>query len=574
MTTVTSSRKPAAGHDPAEPDELLNAVQAGEPVAIPSMRGLLRGAASAFLQPGPVARELGHLAGDLGRVLRGTSGLMPSPKDKRFADPAWSENLVYRRWSQGYVALGQALHRLVDDMESKDRDWHELERSRFAITALTSALSPTNLLVGNPAALKRAFETSGRSVVSGLGHLVSDLRHNGGMPSQTDRTAFVVGTDLALTPGAVVHRDQVAELIQYTPSTATVRSRPLLVIPPPIGRYYFLDLRPGRSFVEHAVAQGMQVFLLSWRNPGPAQADWDLDMYAERIVSALTVVKGITGSEDVNTLGFCAGGILQTAVLNSQAHQGDTTIHSAAYAVTLLDFDSRAPLGAFSSPRLLEMAGSGSRRKGVITARSLGAVFSWMRPDDLVFNSLVNNWLMGNNPPVFDILAWNADGTNLPARLHQQFLDIFRTNSLLTPGALTVLDSPIDLRRISVPTFVAGAITDHLTPWTGCYRTTTALSGESTFVLSNAGHIASLVNPPGNPKASYYEGGPSGGEPEEWLAGAKQRTGSWWEAWAAWELERSGVECPAPERAGNATYPAIEPAPGSYVVDRKTTTDP
>ena len=554
--------------------DAAEAVEAGEPVGIPSVMGVLRGVASAFRRPGPVARELGHLASDLGKVVRGTDELRPAPKDKRFADPAWTDNPLYLRWAQGYMALGQAMTRLVDDMERKGTDWHDLERARFGVNVLNSALAPTNLLVGNPAALKRAFDTSGRSVVRGLGHFLSDLRNNGGMPSQTDRTAFEVGTDLAVTPGSVVHRDEVAELIQYTPSTATVRQRPLLVIPPPIGRFYFLDLRPGRSFVEHAVSKGLQVFILSWRNPGPPQAAWDLDTYAESILRALEVVKEISGSDDVNTLGFCAGGILQTAVLNHLAATGDDSIHSASYGVTLLDFDERAPLGAFSSPRLLELAGSGSRREGVITARALGTVFSWMRPDDLVFNYVVNNWLLGNDPPVFDILAWNADGTNLPARLHQQFLDIFRTNALCRPGEVTVLGSPIDLRQITVPIFVTGAVTDHLTPWTGCYRTTTALSGPSTFILSNAGHIASLVNPPGNPKASYYEGGPAGAEPQDWLAGATQRTGSWWEPWVAWELKRSGAKRPAADRPGSAAHPELQPAPGSYVLDRSAEHSP
>lgn len=587
MTTVASGRRPPTGKrvpgptprpepprsEPSQVDEqlALEAVEAGEPVGIPSAGGLLRGVASVVLQPGSLARELGQLARDLGKVARGTDQLRPAPKDKRFADPAWTDNPLYRRWGQGYLALGQALARLVDDLEAKGVDWRDLERARFAVNALTGALAPTNTLVGNPAALKRAFETGGRSVARGLGQFVSDVRHNGGMPSQTDRTAFTVGTDLAMTPGSVVHRDPVAELIQYSPSTPTVRRRPLLIIPPPIGRFYFLDLRPGRSFVEYAVSQGLQVFILSWRNPGPEQADWDLDTYCTAIEDALGVVKDITGSGDVNTLGFCAGGILQTAVLNHHANTGDQSVHSAAYAVTLLDFDERAPLGAFSSPRLLELAGSASRRKGIITARSLGTVFSWMRPDDLVFNYVVNNWLMGNDPPVFDILAWNADGTNLPARLHQQFLDIFRTNALCRPGAVTVLGSPIDLRQITVPIFVTGAMTDHLTPWTGCYRTTTALSGPSTFVLSNAGHIASLVNPPGNPKASYYEGGPAGAEPQDWRAGATARTGSWWQPWAAWEVARAGAERPAPKRPGNRRHPAIEAAPGSYVVDRPIT---
>ena len=548
--------------------EALESAAGADAVGIPSAGALVKAVVAPLGQPVAVAREVNRLGRELLSIARGSSELAPSPKDKRFQDPSWTENPVYRRVGQGYLSLGRSLVRLVDDYEASGADWHDVERSRFAVQALTSLLAPTNTLLGNPAAIKRAFETGGRSVARGLGHLLEDLRHNGGMPAQTDRTAFTVGTDLAVTRGAVVYRDEVAEIIEYAPSTPTVRSRPLLVIPPPIGRFYFLDLRPGRSFVEYAVSQGLHVFLISWRNPTPEQADWGLDTYAQRVLDALQVVKDVSGSPDVNALGFCAGGVLMTTVLNHLAATGDESVHSASYAVTLLDFDDPAPIGAFSSPRLLELARRSSRRKGVITARSMGAVFSWMRPDDLVFNYWVNQWLMGEDPPVFDILAWNADGTNLPATLHEQLLGIFRDNTLVKPGALEVLGTPVDVSTITVPSFVTGAVNDHLTPWTGCYRTTAALSGPSTFVLSNAGHIASLVNPPGNPKATYWEGPEPGTDPKAWLAAAEQRTGSWWEAWSAWVLARSGQERPARTAAGDAAHPPLEDAPGSYVRDR------
>jgi polyhydroxyalkanoate synthase len=347
-----------------------------------------------------------------------------------------------------------------------------------------------------------------------------------------------------------------------------VRERPLVIVPPPIGRFYFLDLRPGRSFVEYAVGQGLTVFMISWRNPTPKQAEWDLDTYAERVRRAIGVAKEITGSPDVNTLGFCAGGIVMTTVLNHLAATGDDSVHSAAYAVTLLDFATRAPIGAFSGARMVGLARRSSRARGVITARSMGAVFTWMRPDDLIFNYLVRQWLMGEDPPAFDILAWSVDGTNLPAALHEQFLEIFRDNKLVRPDEMTVLGTPIDLSRITVPTFVTGATTDHLTPWTGCYRTTQLLSGPSTFVLSSSGHIQSLVNPPGNPKMFYYTGGDAGRDPEAWREAAEKHSGSWWEAWSPWTVEKSGNEVPARTELGSAEHPPLEPAPGSYVLDR------
>jgi polyhydroxyalkanoate synthase len=557
----------AAEPVPADETEAIGVVDGGEPVGIPSLAGVLRGIGSALAQPGPVTRGAGRLVRDWATIARGSDEHLPAPRDKRFADPAWSLNPVFRRLGQGYLALGGQLERLVDEYEKTAEDWHDVERARFAVGALTSALAPTNTLPTNPAALKRAFDTAGASLVRGARQFIDDVRHNGGMPSQTDRSAFTVGVDLAVTPGDVIDRDEVAELIEYRPSTSTVRQRPLLIIPPPIGRYYFLDLRPGRSFVEYAASRGLRVFMISWRNPTAEQADWDIDTYARRIARSIDVIKDVVDVEDVNTLGFCAGGILTTTVLSHLAARGDHSVHSASYGVTLLDFGTRAPIGAFSAPRLLELARANSARGGVISAKSLGAVFSWMRPDDLVFNYVVNNWLMGERPPVFDILAWNADGTNLPARLHSQFLDIFRSNTLAN-GGLEVLGTPVELNRITVPVFVTGALTDHLTPWTGCYRTTQLVGGPSTFVLSNAGHVASLVNPPGNPKASYAIGGEPGSDPEHWRQTAEKRTGTWWEAWAEWVLERSGAELPAPTATGSADHPPLEPAPGSYVLDR------
>jgi polyhydroxyalkanoate synthase len=515
-----------------------------------------------------LVRETVQLGKSFASIAIGTEAHTPAETDKRFADPAWRTNPGYRRLAQNYTAWTEALVRLVDGYEAAGADWRKVERARFAVGALSSAMAPTNTLVGNPAAIKKAFETGGLSVLRSLGNLVEDVRHNGGMPQTTDTSAFTVGRNLGVSKGAVVYRDDVIELIQYSPTTPQVRERPLVIVPPPIGRYYFLDLQPGRSFVEYAVAQGLQVFLVSWRNPTRKQAHWDLDTYAERVRRAIGVARAITRSPDVNTIGFCAGGIITTTVLNHLAATSDDSVHSASFAVTLLDFESRAPIGAFSGRRVLGAARRLSRARGVLSSRSLGPVFSWMRPNDLIFTNLVNQWLLGEKPAAFDVLAWNADGTNLPAALHKQFLDIFRDNSLVRPGAMSVLGSPVDLANITVPTFVAAAATDHITPWTGCYRTTQLMSGPSTFVLSSSGHIQSLVNPAGNPKAAHWVGGDAGADPEDWKAAAEKRAGSWWETWATWALERSGSEVAAPEWLGSAVHVPLEAAPGSYVVDR------
>jgi polyhydroxyalkanoate synthase subunit PhaC len=561
-------RRTAAQAD--EPDLAAPATQlrgadgaaSAEPVATPSASSIRSTVASTVSQGRTVAREGGHLARELLRVAAGSSSVAPVKGDRRFTDPTWEENPVYRRVGQAYLSLAGSMDRLVDDVEKSGKD---SDKARFAVTLLTSAVAPTNTLLGNPAAMKRTFETGGANLARGLRNWVGDVRHNGGMPSMADPDALQVGRDLALTPGSVVERDEVAELIQYTPTTDTVRERPVLVVPPPIGRFYFLDLRPGRSFVEYSVSRGLQPFMLSWRNPGKEQGHWDLDVYAARVFQAIDAVREITGSQDVNVIGFCAGGIINTGVLNRMAATGDDRIHTASFAVTLLDFGQRAPIQAFSSAKLLSFARARTRRAGVIAARDMGAAFTLMRPNDLIWNYWVNNYLMGEKPPVFDILSWNADGTNLPAALHLQFLDMFETNLLAQPGAMRVLDTPVDLSTIKIPTFVTGALTDHLTPWKGCYRTTQLLSGPTTFVLSNSGHIQSLVNPPDNPKASYYTGQQPGQDSEDWLANATQQSGSWWEAWADWITMHSGAERPAPPSLGSASFEPVTKAPGDYV---------
>ena len=282
------------------------------------------------------------------------------------------------------------------------------------------------------------------------------------------------------------------------------------------------------------------------------------------------MTREITGSPDVNTLGFWAGGVLLTTLLTHLAAIADRSVHSAGYAATLLDFDTPAPIAAFAGRRL----GAGrrvSRARGVIPARAMESAFSWMHPADLVFHSLVHQWLLGEDPPASDLLAWYADGTNLPAALHGQFRQIFRENTLVRPGAVTVLGTPVDLGELTLPTLVIAAADDHLTPWTGCYRTTQLLSGPATFLLSCGGHLQSLVTPPGNPKASYWTDGEARPDPEDWLATAQRHTGSWWQAWAPWTVERSGDEVPAPAGLGSAIHPPLQPAPGVYVLDRPPT---
>jgi polyhydroxyalkanoate synthase len=510
-----------------------------------------------------VATSGARLASELGRVAVGRSELEPAKGDRRFTDPTWNDNPAYRRIMQAYLATCDCVAEIAEDLDLPD--WRDRERARFVATVLASALAPTNSLVGNPAALKRAFETGGASLVRGTRHLVDDLRHNGGLPRQVNRTAFTVGKDIAVTPGAVVYRDEVLELLQYRPSTEQVRRTPIVIVPPQINKYYFMDLAPGRSLIEFAVGRGQQVFAISWRNPSPAQRDWDLETYAAAILAALDAVAAITRSELVNLFGLCAGGITTAVVLNHLAAIGDHRVSAASFGVTLLDWTTPAAVGMLSVPALLKLARWRSRSAGMLDSRSLGSVFAWMRPNDLIWNYVVNNYLLGKDPPPFDILAWNSDGTNLPAALHRQFLEIFADNTLALPGEMTVLGTPVDLSRVKTDTYVTGGASDHLTPWKGCFASAHLLGGTSTFVLANTGHIQTLVCPPGNPKSRYWTGGDLTDEPEAWRTSATEHTGSWWEHWADWIESRSGELKRAPARLGGQNHPPLADAPGSYV---------
>lgn len=514
--------------------------------------------------PRLVGRVGARLAVELGRVAVGRSAAVPARGDRRFTDGAWNEHPGYRRLMQGYLAFSGA----VDDIVTEaDVSWRTRERARFAAGVVVSTLAPTNTVAGNPAVLKHAFDTAGMSLLTGTRHWIDDLRHNGGMPRQVDASGYTLGENLAATPGAVVFRNAVCEVLQYTPTTPTVREIPLLVVPPQINKYYFLDLAPGRSLVEHAVSRGISTFIISWRNPGKAEGAWNLDDYAAAIVEATDAVREIAGTDELNTIGLCSGGITTAAVLSHLAAIGDSRVRSCAFAVTLLDWHTPAPIGAIQSTLLIGAARRKARRSGVLDARSLGSVFTWMRPDDLVWNYWVNNYLMGRKPPAFDILAWNADSTNLPGALHAQFMEMFEHNVLTRPNALKLLGHGVDLGAVKVDSYVVGGLSDHLTPWQGCYRTTQLLGGASEFVLSPTGHIQTPVSPPG-PKAHYFTGRTPGPDPEVWRSQSTRHEGTWWDHWIDWMSARAGDERPAPPRLGSDRHPPLEPAPGRYVHQR------
>jgi polyhydroxyalkanoate synthase len=518
--------------------------------------------ARALQRPDQLAESIGELVVGLGKTAVGRFEVEPASGDRRFADPTWLEHPLYRRWMQAYLLYARSLHQVIGKLGFDEKD---ARRAEFAVTLLTEALAPTNLLAGNPAAIKRAFESGGRSLLRGFRHWLDDLLNNGGMPSQVDKRPFQVGKTLATTPGSIVHRSEVLELIQYASATESARTRPLLIVPPQINKYYILDLAPGRSLIEHAVAQGNQVFTISWRNPTPREKGWDLATYILAIKQAIDAAREITGSADVNLLGVCAGGITTAILLGHLAALGDSRVYSATFLVTVLDTEVPSIMGMFASERAIAAARRNSELRGILAGDELARIFAWLRPNDLVWNYWVNNYLMWNEPPAFDILSWNSDSTNLPAALHSDFLTLFQINPLVKPGALIVSSTPIDLSKVKCDTYVVGALTDHITPWKACFRTPALLGGRSRFVLSSSGHIQALVNPTGNPKALYMTGGECDVDPDTWLKGATQHSGSWWDHWLGWLREHAGDATPAPKTQGSSRHPSLDPAPGRYV---------
>lgn len=515
-------------------------------------------------RPSRVASEASRIGQELAQILAGRSSLKAAEGDRRFADLAWSENPLYRRLMQGYLALVAAAHRLVDEARLAPED---SQRAHFALTLFADALAPTNALASNPAAVKRAFDTAGLSLLRGACNLVRDLRDNGGMPATVDKRSFEVGRNVATSPGAVVFRNEVLELIQYRPSTETVYERPVVVIPPQINKYYVLDIGPGRSFTEQAVSAGIPYFAISWRNPTAAQRAWNLDVYVQACLDAISVAGEISGSDAVNVMGLCAGGLTMSMLLGYLAATGGSDrVASATFAVTMLDLKSPTMMGMFASDEVVAMALRRSRQKGVLEGAEMARVFAWMRPNDLVWNYWVNNYLLGNDPPAFDILFWNADHTRLPAALHADFLELYLRNPLAEHGQTRVLGQPIDLKQILCPTYVLAGITDHIVPWRAGYRTTRMLGGRPEFVLSSSGHIQSIVNPSGNPKAAYFTGGSAQDDPDQWLSSATQSKGSWWDHWAAWVGQHSGERRSAPSKLGTRTHRVLDAAPGRYVL--------
>jgi polyhydroxyalkanoate synthase len=570
--TATSARQasetdPFEAHEAAGPlDLLLPHAAAGALGRFRPEFAAVRFATQLARRPRAVARQAGLLAAELRKVADGTSAIVPGPRDRRFTDPAWQDNPLLKRIVQGYLAGGQAAEALGADAEL---DWQDSERMRFVMMNLIAAAAPSNNPLISPAGWKAALDTGGLSAVRGVRALISDLATAPRIPTMVAPDAFVIGRDLAVTPGAVVDRSDLFELIQYQPSTAMVHRFPLLIVPPMINKFYITDLAPGRSMIEFLTGQGFQVFVISWRNPDRRHRDWDLDAYGHAVVDALAAIHRIARVPKVSVMGLCAGGIVTSMVGAHLSRTGQLgQIASLCLGVTVLDQAHAGMAAALLDEPTATAAVLAASRRGYLDGRTLAEVFAWLRPDDLVWNYWVNNYLQGRPPPPFDILYWNADTTRLPAALYRDFISLALSNSVAKPDEATMLGSPVDLGRVDVDSYVVAGIADHIVPWQSAYRSTQLLGGPVRFVLSTSGHIASMVNPPANPKATFRAAPDNPAEPGEWLARAATVKGSWWPDYSSWLAGRSGGQKKRPARLGSKRFPPLGPAPGSYVLGR------
>jgi poly[(R)-3-hydroxyalkanoate] polymerase subunit PhaC len=490
---------------------------------------------------------------------------VPVPeKDKRFADPAWTDNPAFFALRQAHLATS----RLVSDLlEAGSGDAVDDAKAGLATSFLLDALAPTNFLLTNPAALKRAFETSGASLVAGASHFVDDMLNNNGRPRQVDTRPFRVGENMAATPGKVVFRNDLMELIQYAPQTPKVHSIPVLASPPWINKYYVMDLAPDRSFLEWAVKHERTVFAISYRNPDASMGGTTLDDYLiHGPREALDVISEITGSPKIDIIGLCLGGALTAMLAAYLAEKGDDRIGSITLLNTLLDYSEPGILGAFTDEKTVRRLEKQMAEKGVLEASQMAGTFDMLRANDLIFSYVVSNWLMGQDPPAFDILAWNGDSTRMPSAMHSFYLRSLYMRNELARGELELMGQQLSLSRVKNDTYVVGAINDHIVPWHGSYKTVGLMGGKVRYVLSSGGHIAGIVNPPG-PKAWHEAAGDDTAalsDPESWRRTGTKHNGSWWEDWTTWSSARAG-ELIKPPHLGSRKHPALADAPGEYV---------
>jgi polyhydroxyalkanoate synthase len=494
----------------------------------------------------------------------------PALDDRRFHDSAWNENPVYDFIKQSYLLTSRWLLATVRDVDGLDEK--TAQKIDFYTRQFIDALAPTNFVLTNPVVLKETLDSKGENLMRGLNNLLADLDRGGGSLaiSMTDQSAFTLGKNVATTPGKVIYQNDLIQLLQYTPTTETVFSRPLLIIPPWINKYYVLDLQPKNSFIRYAVSRGYTVFVVSWVNPDERLAHKSFEDYMkEGVLAALDAIGQATGQKAVNAIGYCLGGTLLSATLAYMVAKKDQRIVSATFLATLVDFTNPGELGVFIDEEQLALLEQRMRQRGFLEGREMATTFNMLRANDLIWSFVVNNYLMGKDPLPFDLLYWNADSTRMPAEMHSFYLRaMYQENKLVRPGGITLDGVPIDLRRITVPTYLLAAKEDHIAPWSSTFAATGLYGGPLRFVLSGSGHIAGIINPP-EPAKYGYSTGPvgKGMSAANWLESAVAHPGSWWTDWDAWQSKLAGkrVKARAP---GDGALKPIEDAPGSYVVVR------
>ncbi|MBY6013916.1 alpha/beta fold hydrolase [Qipengyuania gaetbuli] len=507
---------------------------------------------------------------DMVKIMTGQSDLAPDPKDKRFQDPAWQYNPFMRAGMQYYLAVQKGASKWLEDLEL---DELEKDRARFISNIIIDGLAPTNTLVGNPTAQKMAITSGGLSLIKGLKNAYDDMVHNKGMVSQVDKKPFKLGENIATSKGSVVLRTEMMELVQYAPTTDEVYEIPQLTIPPQINKMYINDLSPEKSVVKYQLDNGIQTFVISWKNPSKEQGHWDMTDYVRSCREAMEAVSKITGSKKVNVSAGCSGGQTASMLASKMASDKDDLLGALTLMVCVLHpKQNDIEAGSLVSENGLALAKRRAAKKGVIKGDDLSRGFAWLRPNDLIWNYVINNYLLGQDPPAFDVLFWNADATNLSAALMGDFLHAFETLAFTKKGEVEMVGHKVDLSKVTSDLFILGGVTDHITPWKATYRSTQLFgSKDITYVLSHSGHMQAILNPPGNPKARYYvQKDPKKKLPDtadEWLKGTEEVSGSWWPYWMEWVQARAGKQKKAPAKLGNKEYEPLDPAPGLYVME-------
>jgi polyhydroxyalkanoate synthase subunit PhaC len=521
-----------------------------------------RGAPLAELQLNYFQQQLALWA----RMMSGGAGaeplVAPERGDRRFNAAEWRDNPAYSLLKQGYLLNARLVSDVVEAADLDDATKHKL---RFYARQFVDAMSPTNFAAMNPDVLKTAFESKGESVKAGFDNLLADMRKGG--ITITDESAFEVGKNVAVSEGAVIFENDLFQLIQYAPLTAQVASRPLVIVPPCINKFYILDLQPENSFVRFAVEQGQTVFLVSWRNPDAScsHVTWD-DYLAQGAMKAIEVARAVSGADKVNAVGWCVGGTILSSALAVMRAGGDESVASLTLLTTMLDFRDPGDLAVFIDEQGVAQREQAIGQGGIYPGSELGFVFQTLRANDLIWPNVINNYLKGKSPEAFDLLYWNADATNLPGPMYAWYLrNMYLENNLRLPGKLTMCDTPVDLGDIDMPSYVLATQEDHIVPWRSAYQTTQLVSGKSQFVLGASGHIAGVINPASKNKRSYWTGGKQGDDAQAWLASASETPGSWWTHWMKWLAPKGGKAVAARRKLGGRKYPVVEPAPGRYV---------